>query len=163
MLTKRKIIFNQAKLLFIIFGIFALIISLISFLTQGIIVIIHPIVLTFSLTIFCTLVSYIIYYIKEKREVKFFSKNPYSEIEKYMIEKKQVFQDKYDFPRNIRIIEIDSIIYEVLYFDDFFKVPVSNVLIINNILNKESEPYMLNYKKQKFTNSELLDLIKTIE
>ena len=162
MLNKETVILNQAKLLFMVFGVLTVLISMAGYFTQGVIVLLYPIAFTITLTMFCTVVLFCFDYIKNQREKRFFSKDPFSEIEKRTIEKIQVFNSQYDFPKNVRIIQLDGKKYEVMYFDSFFRIPVSDVLVIQKLSEKESEPFILNYKTAKYSNAELLDLIRAI-
>jgi len=154
---------NLTKLLLTIFGGISIIvmISIIIFGESSFekINLIYPIIFTISLTIFGLLTIIIINYLKKYRENRFFKKEPYSEINKRTIEFRKVTKSKYDFSRTQRIIEIGGKRFIIEYYDDFFKLPISDVLLAFNESKPENEPKVINYKKNNYELNEILEII----
>ena len=101
--------------------------------------------------------------IKKLREKNFFRKEPYNEIRKRTIEKNIVQYSKYDFPKTQRIIELENEKYAIEYFDDFFKLPISDVIVVKNLSEPNNQPFSINYTKNRFSRIELMDEIKETE
>ncbi|WP_203296737.1 hypothetical protein [Luteirhabdus pelagi] len=158
-----KTILNQLILLFIIFGGIATILTLYAVFTNSDYSLIYPILFTVGLTLFGTLTMVIIDSIKKLREKNFFRKEPYDEIRKRTIEKNIVQYSKYDFPKTQRIIELENEKYAIEYFDDIFKLSISDVIIVRNLSEPDNEPFSINYKKNRFSRIDLMNKIKKTE
>jgi len=98
-------------------------------------------------------------YLKKYRENRFFKKEPYSEINNRTIEFRKVTKSKYDFSQTQRIIEIDGKRFIIEYYDDFFKLPISDVLLAFKESEPENEPKVINYKKNNYELNEILKII----
>jgi len=158
---KINIIKNQLILLFAIFGGFAILISLLfGNLMKNWANIIYPLGFAIGTTIFGILTLFGIDYLKELRENRFFKREPYNEIERRTIKKIKIHHSKYDYPKTQRIIELDREEYAIEYYDDFFKIPISDVLLVYNLTKKKVEPNIINYKTKKYNRTELLNAIR---
>jgi len=156
-ITNNKIIINQLILLLSIFGGLAIIFSIISGLYKNLNVLFYPIFFAIGMSFFGVITSVVIEYLKTLREKSFFSKIPFNEIEKRTIRKTKASYSKYEFPKTQRIIELNGKEFAIEYYDDLFKIPISDVLLVYNIKNMKSEPKIINYKKTKFNNFTLID------
>ena len=154
---------NLTKLLLIIFGgITIIVMILITIFGENSfekINFIYPIIFIISLTIFGLLTIIAINYLKKYRENRFFKKEPYSEINNRTIEFRKVTKSKYDFSQTQRIIEIDGKRFIIEYYDDFFKLPISDVLLAFKESEPENEPKVINYKKNNYELNEILKII----
>ncbi|CAM3826827.1 hypothetical protein FLGE108171_15910 [Flavobacterium gelidilacus] len=159
-INRNKIIINQLIFLLLVFGILAIAISLLSGLYKNLNNLIFPFFFVLGLSFFGILMLIIFENIKTLREKNFFSKIPFNEIEKRTIRKTKVSYSKYEFPKTQRIIELNGKELAIEYYDNFFKIPISDVLIIYDIKNLNSEPRIINYKKTKFNK---LSLIKELQ
>lgn len=159
---KTKIIKNQLILLLSIFGGIAIVISFFAGLYKDWNNLIYPFLFVLGMTIFglSTLIG--IDYYKTIRENRFFSRTPFNEIEKRTIRKIKVSHSKYEFPKTQRIINLDGVEYAVEYYDDIFKIPISDVLLVYDLRNNEFEPKIIYYKKKKYTKAELLEEISGV-
>lgn len=152
---------NQLILLFAIFGGITIFICIFGEFVESWKNLIYPLLFAFGMTIFGILTSIGIEFLKQLREKKFFQKTPFDEIEKRTLKKTKIIYSKYDFPKTQRIIKLDGNEYSVEYYDDIFKVPFSGVLLIYNRTEPELEPILINYKKKKYNETELLNEIRT--
>ncbi len=139
----------------------AAILAVIGYLTQGIFNI-YPLIFTFSLTLFGLVILIGIEYFKRIREKRFFEKAPFNEIKSRTIETTKVQRSKFDFPKTQRIMELNGQKFAVEYYDDFFKFPISDVLLIYNQTNMDIEPIVINYKRKKYSGTELLNEISCV-
>jgi len=57
-------------------------------------------------------------------------------------------------------MELDGNEYAVEYYDDIFKVPIPDVLLIYNRTKPELDPIIINYKEKKYNEAELLNEIR---
>lgn len=154
---------NQTKLLLKIFGGISIVVMILviifgesSFEKTNFI---YPILFTISMTIFGLMTLFLINYFKKYREIRFFKKEPYSEINKRTIEFRNVTKSKYDFSQTQRIIEIRGKRFMIEYYDDFFKLPISDVLLVFNESEPQKEPKVINYKKKKYELNEIFEII----
>jgi len=154
---------NQTKLLLKIFGGISIVVMILviifgesSFEKTNFI---YPILFTISMTIFGLMTLFLINYFKKYREIRFFKKEPYSEINKRTIEFRNVTKSKYDFSQTQRIIEIRGKRFMIEYYDDFFKLPISDVLLVFNESEPQKEPKVINDKKKKYELNEIFEII----
>jgi hypothetical protein len=152
---------NQLILLFAIFGGLAILISIFGGFVKNWSNLIYPLFFAVGMTIFGILTLSGIEFLKQLRENRFFQKIPFDEIEKRTFKKTKIIYSKYDFPKTQRIIKLDGNEYSVEYYDDIFKMPFSGVLLIYNRTEPELEPILINYKKKKYNETELLNEIRT--
>lgn len=151
---------NQLILLFTIFGGITALICVFGGFVESWTNLIYPSLFSSGMTVFGLLTLIGIELLKQLREKRFFQKSPYSQIEKRTLKKIQVIRSKYDFPKTQRIMELDGNEYAVEYYDDFFKVPISGILLIFNQTELDLEPILINYKERKYSETELLNEIK---
>ncbi|WP_290700357.1 hypothetical protein [Lacinutrix sp.] len=151
---------NQLKLLLIIFGGIVFLICLFTGLYKSWENLIYPTLFVTGLTTFCLFVLISIDFLKKMRENRFFKKEPYNQIDKKTVKKRTIVNSKYDFPKTQRIIKLDGNEYAIEYYDDFFKIPISDVLLVYNLTDSRLEPISINYKEKKYSDIELFDAIR---
>ena len=144
-------------LLFISFGVIALILWIIGYYYQGATGIFYPSMFVISLTFFALIVMIGIEYIRSVREARFFNKEPYKEITLRVSETKKVFHSKYEFLKIQRIIKNDNGIVTVEYHDGFCRFESDGALIIDNSKGRT----IIDYEKFTINRNELLDLLNT--
>lgn len=151
---------NQLILLSTIFGGIATLICIFGGFVENWTNLIYPSLFVIGMTVFGLMTSIAIELLKQFREKRFFQKPPFNQIEKLTLKKTQVIRSKYDFPKTQRIMELDGNKYGVEYYDDIFKVPISDVLLIFNHVEPDLEPILINYKERKYNETELLNEIR---
>ena len=159
----KSTLINLIKVLLIIFGGISIIVAiLILVFGEGTFekaTVIYLIVFIISLTFFGLFTVILIDYLKKKRENRFFKKEPYSKLQKRTIEVRKVKKSKYDFEQIQRIIEINGERFAIEYYDDFFKLPISDVLLVFKESEPQNEPKVINYKKNNYSFNEILEII----
>lgn len=152
------------RLIFIVFGVFAIIPVLIADSGSRLKIAIYAAGFTMLISLFCAMIIVSLGYIEFLREKIFFEIKPYKMIREKATNADFVFSSVWFFSKRHYHFEIDGAHYTAIYFNNIVKTAYGDaLLILKDIPDAEEKmAHLINYKIRNLDEAGLIDELKNI-